>query len=140
VNSFPPIQVSKLDWDDYVNPKADGKNNKKTYHTVIACDCAYLHTEIEALSRTVKGLLREDISAKIHVFGPYNRSALHAVIKYLQEELDLDVSIEWIEMNRYRLKPGSREKNEWGQSSASMEECAYASKSIVLTRYTSQNE
>jgi hypothetical protein len=132
VNSLPPIQVSELDWDDFVNPKTDGTNKHKTYHTVIACDCAYLHTEIEALSRTVKGLLSEDTSAKIHVFGPYNRSALHAVIKYLQEELDLDVFVEWIEMNRYRLKPGSRQKNhDWGQSSTSMEECAYASNSIV---------
>jgi hypothetical protein len=132
VDSFPPIQVSELDWDDFVNPKTDGTSNHKTYHTVIACDCAYLHTEIEALSRTVKGLLKGDASAKIHVFGPYNRSALHAVIKYLQEELDLDVSIEWIEMNRYRLKPGSREKrHDWGQSSTSMEDCAYASKSTV---------
>ena len=132
MNSFPPIQVSELDWDDFVNPRTDGTSNHKTYHTVIACDCAYLHTEIEALSRTVKGLLREGVSAKIHVFGPYNRSALHAVIEYLQEELDLDVCVEWIEMNRYRLKPGSRErKHDLGQSSASIEECAYASKSIV---------
>jgi hypothetical protein len=132
MNSFPPIQVSELDWDDFVKPKTDGMSNHKTYHTVIACDCAYLHTEIEALSRTVKGLLREDASGKIHVFGPYNRSALHAVIKYLQEELDLDVFVEWIEMNRYRLKPGSREKkHDWGQSSTSMDDCAYASKSIV---------
>jgi predicted nicotinamide N-methyase len=131
VNSLPPIQVAELDWDEFVNPKMDG--NHKTYHTVIACDCAYLHTEIQALSRTVKGLLREDASAKIHLFGPYNRSALHAVIKYLQEQLDLDVCVEWVEMDRYRLKPGSREKNpDLGQyTSTSMDECAYASKSIV---------
>jgi predicted nicotinamide N-methyase len=130
VNSLPPIQVSELDWNDFVNPKADGMSNHKTYHTVIACDCAYLHTEIEALSKTVKGLMREDASAKIHLFGPYNRSAFHEVIKYLQEQLDLDVCLEWVEMNRYRLKPGSREKNH-DQSSTSMDECAYASKSIV---------
>jgi hypothetical protein len=131
-NSLPPIQVSELDWNDFVNPKADGKSKHKTYHTVIACDCAYLHTETEALSKTVKGLMRKEASAKIHLFGPYNRSAFHEVIKYLQEQLDLDVCLEWIEMNRYRLKPGSREKNhDWGQSSTSMDECAYASKSIV---------
>jgi hypothetical protein len=132
VNSFPPIHVNELDWNDFMDPKTDGMSNHKTYHTVIACDCAYRHTEIEALSRTVKGLLREDASAKIHLFGPYNRSAFHEVIQYLQEQLDLDLFVEWVEMNRYRLKPGSREKNhDWGQSSTSMDECAYASKSIV---------
>jgi hypothetical protein len=135
VNSFPPIQVSGLDWGDFVNPGIDTKEtgSHKAYHTVIACDCAYLHTDIEALSRTLKGLLKEDASARIHLFAPYNRSALPLVIQYLQEQLDLDVFLEWVEMKRFRLKPGSRENknHERGQSSTSMDECAYASKSIV---------
>jgi hypothetical protein len=116
-----------LDWNDFLDPVKSESHGK--YNTVIACDCAYLHTHTEALSKTLSGLLHDDLSSKIHLVGPYNRSAMHEVIRYLQDSLQLDVLIEMIEMNRYRLKPVHNHCRE--SKVPSVDECAYASKSNV---------
>lgn len=132
--TLPPIHVSQIDWGEFIDSTTKGRDHQ-TYNTVVACDCAYLHTHVEVLSRTVQALLsKNESSAKIHMFGPYNRSALHEVIRYLQDELDMSVCLEWVEMERYRLKPGSHDDASnatWNHSQVSVEQCAYASKGTV---------
>ena len=131
-----PIQVTKLDWNDFVEAGATSPHYRQ-YDTVIACDCAYLHTDIEVLCKTVLGLLREDNArtsppATIQLFGPCNRSALHEVIRWLNNDnLGMDVVLETIDMSRFRLKPARRDldlvcsKRSWQE--VAVNDCAFAS-------------
>lgn len=118
-----PVNVSKLDWNDAVMTNncdaterdTSSRRSRKTYQTILACDCAYRFDDVPVLSRAMKTLLDPSSrDARIHVFGPYNRTAYHQLIHSLREELDLDVELEWIEIHRYRLKPG---RKHWMNSS-----------------------
>jgi len=131
-STFPSWRVETLDWGDFVSSNS-GKRRHQTYDTVIACDCAYLHRDVETLSRTVKELLSEKTSSKIHLFGPYNRSALLEVIQFLKDQLNMDVNIEWLELNRHRLKPSSRSmSHHWSDTQMTgLDDSAYASQGIV---------
>ena len=125
-----PIQVGKLDWNDFVS--LDEKAHQKRYDTVIACDCAYLHNHVSVLSRTLQGLLKKENGKHpprptIHLFGPYNRSALHEVIRYLSDELGMHVMLESVEMSRFRLKPFQHSQRKMLQT-VKLDECAFASK------------
>lgn len=125
LNSSPPIEVSRLDWNDFLCE--DTSSNFQSYDTVIACDCAYLYTSIEALGKTLHGLLnKSNPSARVHMFGPYNRSAFHEVIRYLKDELNMEVVLDWIDMSRYRLKPGKRDASPLNDY-VRMDDCVYAS-------------
>jgi len=109
-----PVNVSKLDWNDVVTNECDSTEidtscSRKTYQTILACDCAYRFDDVPVLSRAMKTLLDPNgRDARIHIFGPYNRTAYHQLIHFLREEPDLDVELEWIEIHRYRLKPGRK--------------------------------
>jgi hypothetical protein len=103
-----PIQVTKLDWIDFSTGQA---SPIMLYDTVIACDCAYQKGHDSVLCETVLRLLRKDRPstshpAMIHLFGPYNRSALYEVIRFLNnDELGLNVDVGEIQLNRFRLGP-----------------------------------
>jgi predicted nicotinamide N-methyase len=115
LRSLPRIQVSKLDWNAFLLGEETTAATRRRYDTVIACDCAYIHKDAEPFCRTLHGLLAaETPTATIHLFGPYNRSALYEVIRYLGDELDMHVVMEWIEMTRYRLKAGRRQSQDDG--------------------------
>lgn len=68
------------------------------------------------------------------MFGPHNRAAFQEVIRYMIDELNMDVALDLIEVNRFRLKPGVQ--HGWfhvqqHQRYATEEECAYASKTVA---------
>lgn len=128
----PSVNVSKLDWGDFNTGNTHGCYHER-YHTVIACDCAYLMEDVASLSNALKALVHEDPNSKIHLFGPYNRAAFMETIRYLSEKLNMDVKIDLVEMNRFRLKPGTRFS--WHhirqQRYATEQECAYSSKNVA---------
>ena len=114
-----PLDVKKLDWYD-----VDFHRTK--YDTVLASDVAYLYPDIVALTRCMAGMLKRSKHAKIHMFGPYNRGALHDAVLQLRDEIGLNVQVDSIEMNRYRLKCSEN------ISIAKLEEeCTYASKGVA---------
>jgi len=139
--SHPSVNVSKLNWDDFSNParSAVGSCYHERYNTVIGCDCAYKIDDVASLSHALKALVHEDPDSKIHLFGPHNRSAYQEVIRYMTEKLDMDVKLELIEVNRFRLKPGTtsqyfswhlhamRQRGRYATAS----ECSYASKAVA---------
>jgi predicted nicotinamide N-methyase len=128
-----PTQVLNLNWYDFMNTKE--KDSSKKYDTVLASDCAYLYPDVVALSSTMASLCRKDQQSRIHVFGPYNRGALHELTIQLRDEFDMNVIVSWLEMSRYRLKPHADLTNSNFSNvayihsyCASEEECPYASR------------
>lgn len=140
-------KVGKLDWNDFV--EARNTKNVRTYDTLIGSDICYTYPDIVALSETVVSLLKKDGKAKLHLFGPLNRGALHTLVRELKAVKKMIVSIDCIEMERYRLRPvkghdhdekyeGSQERssdlNEGLQSLGHEEiysEVPYASKNVA---------
>jgi len=123
---LPLIFVTHLDWYGY-DPSHRGR-----YHTVVACDCAYRHCDVEVLGKTLQNLLsRNDDHARIHLFGPENRAVLHEVIGYLREDLGMNVTTELVHVNRFRLRPASshngRHVDHWNE--ADLTECIFSNKS-----------
>jgi hypothetical protein len=98
-----PTQVEKLDWYDFVNKKES--DSVKKYDTVLASDCCYRYADVAALTSTMTSLCRKDEHSRIHVFGPYNRSALYELVNQLRNDCGMNVEMDWIEMSRYRLLP-----------------------------------
>ena len=114
-----------LDWRDFSQNK--NKHLMGLYSTVVACDCAYLHSHTKALGDTLFGLLdKTSPRATIHIFGPYNRSAFDELIEYIKDEFRMELDIDWIEMERYRLKPRRRMLESIGLADG-----VYASKSTA---------
>ncbi|KAL7579839.1 hypothetical protein ACA910_004852 [Epithemia clementina (nom. ined.)] len=97
-NPLPPFYVKQLQWE------LAGEENQQ-YDTLIACDVAYLHTQVDVLVQAIKTLVAK--GGCFHIFGPYNRVALQQVCRLLQEEEDFDITLEFIELERYRLRPYS---------------------------------
>jgi len=118
------LTVMKLDWNqvlrnvqcqDHGSQSTTSSTNK--YNTVLACDCAYRSRDVPGLTGTLKALLislpeqqqesnSPTLQNQIHLFGPYNRSTYHEVIECLEQDDSLEVQIECIDMNRYRLEAG----------------------------------
>jgi len=138
----PNVIVSRLDWND-----VDAANHE-TYDTVIACDCAYRTEDIGPLGSALKALVREDPRGRIHLFGPNNRAVFHEIIRYMIDVLDLEVAMELINVNRFRLKP---EGLSWWRSRflaerySTEEECTYSTKQVsyflhVIASYKTRDE
>lgn len=106
-----PLSVSKLDWYDFL-PHSFEKSTvpNQLFDTIIACDCAYRHQDIAALAATMTSLLRDD-NSRIHIFGPSNRSGLDDLLALLREEYELSVTVQPLDMERYRLRPPSSERS-----------------------------
>lgn len=122
------LNVSKLDWYDFVHHTKESQNYLHKYDTVIACDCAYLYPDIVALSTAMIGLLRKSSQSRIHIFSPYNRGAVLDLLSLLRKDKQtLNVETEWIDMKRFRLEPPSQ----WSTSifSAPSAECPFAATS-----------
>ena len=114
-----PLHVKKLDWYDVAI-------HRPQYDTVLASDVAYLYPDVVALTSCMVGILKRSKHAKIHMFGPYNRGALHEAVLQLRDKLGLNVQVDSIEMHRYRLKSSQN------LTSAKLEEeCTYASKGVA---------
>ena len=142
--SGPDIHVSKLDWNDFLKPQLGHYHD--TFDTIIACDCAYRrnYQDIAALSYTMKQLLKEsNPDAKIHLFGPHDRAALHDVVRLLttDERLNMEVEMNVVQIARFRLKPAwKRSFNLFGRNEVTANEVPkelppdedrrYASKSV----------
>lgn len=134
----PPMHVLQLEWNDVVDStNADAGNVPvvQRYDTVLACDCVYRHEDVPVLAQALANLLADGPKAKIHLFSPYNRSPLSDLVKKLKD-LGLYVEVEPVEMNRYRLRPPSR--NYWWHSSGAktnrdpaLQECSYVSKAAA---------
>lgn len=108
LKSFPSISsisVEELDWYDILQRTRKSLKHSEQYDTVIACDCAYDYTDIAALIGTLKGLLRKKKTSKAHIFGPTSRGGLRKLISELKQDPSLQVDVECIEMERYRLDP-----------------------------------
>jgi predicted nicotinamide N-methyase len=103
--SMPSMKVCQLDWYDFARQGEASKQHLHKYDTVIACDCAYLYPDVVALSTAMEALLKRGEQSKIHLFGPYNRGALHELVRQLKEEKGLELTMEVFDMQRYRLKP-----------------------------------
>jgi hypothetical protein len=99
------IRVAKIDWYDFVRGTGTSTAYAGKFDTVIACDCAYLYPDIVALCSAMKGLLKNEETSRIHVFGPSNRGGLHKLISELKGDNSIDATVEEIEMARYRLQP-----------------------------------
>jgi len=121
-----PTQVEKLDWYDFVRNKKEGESARK-YDTVLASDCAYLYPDVVALASAMSSLCRNHERSRIHVFGPYNRGALHELVHQLKDDCKMKVDLDWIEMNRFRLKP----QRDVASSHLSEDECPFASKNTA---------
>jgi predicted nicotinamide N-methyase len=104
-SDMPSMNVCQLDWYDFARQGEASKQHLHKYDTVIACDCAYLYPDVVALSTTMEALLKRGEQSKIHIFGPYNRGALHELVRQLKEEKGLELTMEVFDMQRYRLKP-----------------------------------
>ena len=99
-----PLHVRKLDWYEFLPDAFEKSENTQKFDTIIACDCAYRHRDIEALASTMRSLLRDE-NSEIHIFGPSNRSGLDELLQQLQKMNGLSVVTESLEMERYRLVP-----------------------------------
>jgi predicted nicotinamide N-methyase len=97
------IQVTKLDWYDFLRRTEKSLDHAEKYDTVIACDCAYRYPDIVALVSTMKGLLKRKKTSKVHIFGPINRGGMLRLISKLRQDKSFDVREEYIDMARYRL-------------------------------------
>lgn len=104
-SAMPAMNVCQLDWYDFGREGEASKQHLHKYDTVIACDCAYLYPDVVALSTAMEALLKRGEQSKIHIFGPYNRGALHELVRLLKEEKGLELTMEVFDMQRYRLKP-----------------------------------
>ena len=98
------IHIQKLDWFDFLGN--GGESYAHQYDTVIASDCAYLHSHIDPLSETISKLLGYGNGQKLHMFAPYNRGVLCELIKELRDAKNMHVHIEDIEMSKFRVKQG----------------------------------
>ena len=117
------VHVSRLDWYDFLNGTEASNKHVEKYDTVIACDCAYRYPDIKALTKTMTSLLRNNSNAKIHIFGPRNRSGLQELLRQLREEHSFDVIVDEMHMQRYRLKA-----KHLGDSIYKEIECPFAAK------------
>lgn len=127
-----PTQVEKLDWYDVVNKKES--DSVKKYDTVLASDCCYRYSDVAALTSTMTSLCRKDEHSRIHVFGPYNRAALHELVNQLRNDCGMNVEMNWIEMSRYRLLPQeSKQHTATGSRFLDVDhdECPFASRNIA---------
>lgn len=144
------VTVGKLDWYDFVEASNKKKyvDSGKKYDTLVGSDICYCHSQIAVLSQTVAHLLKTDGRAKLHLFGPLNRSALQDLVRELKVVRGMDVSVECIEMERFRLKPvqprnqenlygrqrKEAQKNEFDEALDNLlheEDCLYASKNVA---------
>ena len=119
----PEVKVAMLDWNEDVKC-----TNGTQYDTVIACDVCYLYPDIEPLAQTIRRRLKKDGTA--HLFGPYNRGAFQHLCQRLHQ--DMEVQIESLALQRYRLKPADSWHTGWhflSPAAALPEERVYASKS-----------
>jgi 16S rRNA G966 N2-methylase RsmD len=126
--AIPNLKVVELDWYDVVRNTQKSRQHLHQYDTIIACDCAYLYPDVEALSQTMVRLLRKGSESRIHIFGPYNRGAIQELLRFLKrEEYSLKVESEWIDINRFRMEPPPH----WSTSifSTSDNECSFTTKS-----------
>lgn len=108
------ICIRKLDWYDFLGdlqtsscPEPTSNNDDdRCYDTIIASDCAYLHSQIVPLSETISKLLgnSKDGKKRLHMFTPYNRGVVHELIRELRRK-GMHVDVEDIEMSKYRIKP-----------------------------------
>eukprot|EP00980_Cylindrotheca_fusiformis_P023808 scaffold11032_cov122-Cylindrotheca_fusiformis.AAC.9 len=120
------MNVSRLDWYDFLHSTKDSMDFLHKYDTVVVCDCAYLYADVEALYKATMCLLRKDMDSRIHIFGPYNRGAIEKLLEMLkQEDNQTSVSTEFIDMERYRL----HSPRGWDDGSLAQTECSVASKS-----------
>lgn len=112
------LKTTKLDWNDIVQANSnlndlDDAPSTNCYQTVLACDCAYRTQDVSGLAQTLKALLSKQDNNNgnsscnknlIHLFGPYNRAAYHEVIQWMENDPELDVQVDWIELQRFRLQ------------------------------------
>jgi predicted nicotinamide N-methyase len=99
------VQIAKLDWYDFLSQQSERSMLVcQKYDTVIACDCAYRHRDIEALACTIASLLRNQHS-QAHIFAPSNRIGLEQLLGLLRVEHEMRVTVESLEMERFRLAP-----------------------------------
>ena len=129
-----PLRVEKLDWYNFINKKK-ARGSVRKYDTVLASDCAYLYPDVVALASTMSALCRNDNRSKIHIFGPYNRGALHELVLRLKDDLDMDVVVDWLEMFRYRLKPAQDRMNA-SFTDVNQDVCPFASKTTAKFLHT----
>ena len=130
---FPSIIVTHLDWYGF------DSSHRGRYHTVLACDCAYRHCDVEALGRALRDLLsRDHHDAKIHLFGPESRAVLHEVIHYLREDLGMHVTTELVHLNRSRLRPKHKRSRSGSWKGASLSECVAVSECVFSTKSYSE--
>lgn len=101
-----PVDVVPLDWYNFLprNQREKSTGFQKTFDTVLVCDCAYHHEAIPALACAIKSLLRTHQS-EAHIFGPNNRSGLDELLLTLRRDHELRVTVETLEMQRFRLSP-----------------------------------
>jgi len=103
------VFIKKLDWFDFLGDSKETKPNSQLkeyerYDTIIASDCAYLHSQIDPLSETMLKLLdRDDGGSKLHMFAPYNRGVVHDLVEQLHGK-NMHVQLEELEMSKYRIK------------------------------------
>lgn len=103
-NDRDQVRVECLDWHDFARQSGNSLAHKERYDTVLACDCAYLYPDIQALVSTMMTLPRRRPTSRIHAFGPINRGGLIRLIQELRLEPTIDVEVEVIDMVRHRLE------------------------------------
>jgi hypothetical protein len=131
-----PIRVENLDWYDFHRKSTKVSQYCGRYDTIIACDCACMYPDIEALTQTMISLIRRNPRSRIHIFGPHDRGGLHELVRQLRSQ-DLKLEIHPIDMQRYRLMPtGEREVNETSQVYGSRHGIQYHSFPFATKSYS----
>lgn len=107
------ICIQKLDWYEFLGDSQTTSTNDASlqdadrYDTIIASDCAYLHSQIAPLSETISKLLGNKRGGEtLHMFAPYNRAVVHELLEELHHKKEMHVHVEDIEMSKYRIRQG----------------------------------
>ncbi len=107
------VQIQKLDWFDFLFDESNSSADIR-YDTIIASDCAYLHSHIVPLSEAIAKLLQAE-GSKMHMFAPYNRGVIYDLVQQLRDVKKMDVLVEDIELSKFRVK-----QSESGESDVSL--------------------
>ena len=126
-HDLPHLSVAKLDWNEV------SLEHVQQYDTVVACDCAYLYSDIDILASTMISLIKPGSNSRIHIFGPNNRGALQELVQHLKKQPSLDVTVHTLTLTRHRLRP------QVGWTYEAHQENMLHSQSSILTPFSDEN-
>lgn len=99
------ISIRALDWHNFCLSEFEN------FDDILVSDCIYLYPDVVPLAQTIASLCKSGQPAKYgrrpraHIFAPYNRCALGEMVQILRDVHDMDILLDLISLERFRLKP-----------------------------------